>query len=79
MKKLTFEHDGRPLEVRMVPDAGAFICYVWEGAKKVSSVPYVVSQTQVSEAADRGELDQVLDAALAEVRDTVMSGHLLVT
>ncbi len=78
MKTISFSYEGRDLEVRMVPNDGGFTLLVWEGSKQVSSVPYIVSQTDAETATKRGELEQRLDEALVLVRDTVVAGHLLV-
>lgn len=77
MKKIAFSYEGRDLEVRMVPNGGGFTLLVWEGSKQVSSVPFIVSQTDAEAATERGELDQRLDEALVLIRDTVVAGHLL--
>jgi len=54
----------------------SFVCHVWAGDKQASSVPYTVSQAEVEAAEARGDLNQVLDAAMAEVRNAVIEGRL---
>ncbi len=76
MKKLPFSFEGRALEVRMVQNGHSFVGLVWEGANQVSSVPYTVSEDQVRTAEARDELEEVLDAAMDAVRDTVTSRQL---
>jgi hypothetical protein len=76
MKTLTFQHEGRTLEVRVDRNHKSFVCHVWEGDRQASSVPYTVSQAEVEAAEARGDLSQVLDAAMAEVRHAVIEGRL---
>ena len=75
---LPFKHNGHGYEVRVEQNHKSYVCHVWEGDKQASSVPYTVSQDEVEAAEARGDLDQVLDAALAEVRDAVIAGRLMV-
>jgi hypothetical protein len=78
VKTLLFEYEGRALEVRMENHDRSFVCHVWEGGRQASSVPYTLSQGQVEVAEAQGDLEQVLDAAMAEVRDAVIEGELKV-
>ena len=41
-------------------------------------MPYTVSQDEVEAAEARGDLDQVLEAAMVEVRSAVIEGRLTV-
>ena len=75
---LRFKHNGRAYEVRVKRNHKSFVCHVWEGEREASSVPFTVSQDEVEEAEARGALDQVLEAAMAEVRDAVFEGRLAV-
>jgi len=45
----------------MVADGNSFVCYVWEGTRQVSSVPYTVAEDEVWAAEAKGELERVLD------------------
>jgi hypothetical protein len=78
IKTLPFEFEGRMLEVRMEKDHKSYVCQVWEGDKQASAVPYTISQGQVEAAEARGDLEQTLNEAMAETRDTVRSGDLVV-
>jgi hypothetical protein len=78
MKTLPFSYEGRSLEARMVSTDGAFVFHVWEGLKQVSSVPFVVSKTEAQAADGSSELEQALFDSLIKVRDTVLSGGLVV-
>ena len=76
MKTLAFQHKGRILEVRLDRNHKSFVCYVWDGEKQASSVPYTVAQAEVEAAEARGDLARVLDAAMADVRSAVIKGRL---
>ena len=75
---LRFEHNGHGYEVRMEQNHKSYVCHVWEGEKQASSVPYTVSQGEVEAAEAAGDLNRVLEAAMAEVRDAVIEGRLTV-
>ena len=79
VKTLSFEHEGHSYEVRMEKDHKSYVCHVWEGDKQASSVPYTLSQGQVEAAEERGDLEQVLNAAMVEVREAVTSGDLVIS
>ena len=77
-KKLEFEHNGRAYEVRVEQNHKSYVCHVWEGEKQASGIPYTVSQDEVEAAEARGDLDQVLETAMVEVRDAVVEDRLKV-
>jgi hypothetical protein len=76
MRTMPFSFEHRALEARMVADGKSFVCYVWEGTKQVSSVPYTIAEDEVRAAEAKGELEQLLAKGLQEVRDAVTSHRL---
>ena len=76
MKSLQFTHNGRQLDVRVLPTVGAFRIAVWEGGRNVSPNDTIIDQGSALAADAHGGMEQLFDTAMQGARDDVTSGHV---